>query len=85
MRSKITWNFPRAALVALLVSMTLWGVAKAAADAQLPRKTYCFVKYMEAAQRGDTNVSFVEQVVYSLFYATAGHRPKPTSIGVRPS
>ncbi|MCZ2146562.1 MAG: hypothetical protein LC126_02165 [Bryobacterales bacterium] len=84
MRSKITWNFMRAALVALLVSMTLWG-AKAATDAQLPRKTYCFVKYMEAAQRGDTNVSFVEQVVYSLFYATAGHRAKPTSIGVRPS
>lgn len=54
---------------------------QAAATHQTTRR---YVRYYQAISRSDTNISFLEQVVYTLFFAEADTCPaKPR--GIRPS
>jgi hypothetical protein len=72
----------RWALAVLLLVFSVTTVHAAANN----RTTRKYVRYYQAISRSNTNISFVEQVVYTLFFAEAGNCPssqKPK--GLRPS
>ncbi|HUQ95264.1 MAG TPA: hypothetical protein VM120_26540 [Bryobacteraceae bacterium] len=84
MGSKYTPRLKRVILLALLASIT-FAMAKAAVENSVPARTMRFVRYFQATERTGVNVSLIERVMFSLFYASSGHGAKPASTGRMPS
>ena len=82
MKSTRIRNSKRWVLAVLLAVFSVTAV-HAAGNHRMTRK---YVRYYEAISRSDTKISFVEQVVYTLFFAESETCPateKPR--GLRPS